>query len=322
MIYNSILEIVGNTPIVRVENLDTGPCELLLKLESLNPGGSIKDRPALGMIEAAEKEGLLKPGYTIIEATAGNTGIGLAQAACQKGYKMIIVMPDKMSQEKIDHMLAFGAEVILTRSDVNRGHPEYYQDKAQGIADSMPNAFYINQFGNMVNTQTHERWTGPEIHKQLDGKLDAFVVGVGTGGTLSGAGKYLKNNIKDLDIVLADPKGSMLANYTLTGEIEETSSWLVEGIGEDYIPTICDMSLVDKAYTIPDKEAFLAARELLKKTGILAGSSSGTLLAAALRYCREQSEAKRVLTFVCDTGNKYFSKLYNNAWMSEKGFVE
>lgn len=321
MIYDSILELIGDTPVVRVKNMDTGPCELLLKLENLNPGGSIKDRPALGMIEAAEKKGWLRPGDTIVEATAGNTGIGLAQVACLKGYRLIIVMPDKMSQEKIDHMQAFGAEVVLTRSDVARGDPEHYHEKAWRLAESLPNAYYINQFGNPDNTLTHERWTGPEIYRQMEGKLDAFVIGVGTGGTLSGAGHYLKQKISHLEIVLADPQGSMLVNYLSTGRIEPITPWLVEGIGEDYIPTICDMTLVDKAYEIADQEAFLTARQLLQTNGILAGSSSGTLLAAALRYCREQREPKRVLTLVCDTGNKYFSKLYNNAWMKEKGFM-
>ncbi len=316
----SVLDLIGNTPLVRVNNIDTGPCELYLKLESQNPGGSIKDRIALNMIEAAEKAGYIKPGDTLVEATAGNTGLGLTLVATQKGYKLILVIPDKMSQEKVFHMKAMGAEVVMTRSDVLRGHPDYYQDRARAIAKRMPGAFYVNQFENPANPQTHERTTAPEIWEQMDHDIDAVVVGVGSGGTLSGIGRYLKRVSPQTKMVLADPKGSILAPYVEHGVMIEPGSWIVEGIGEDFIPDNCDLSLVSRAYTIPDDESIRTAQDLLMKEGILCGSSSGTLIAAALKYCRSQTEKKRVVTFVCDSGNKYLSKIYNPFWLNDQGF--
>lgn len=316
----NILQLIGNTPMVEIKHLDTGLCRLFVKMESLNPTGSIKDRIALSMIEAAESEGKLVKGMTIVEATAGNTGLGLALVAAQKGYPLIIVMPDKMSMEKEYNLTAMGAEVIRTRSDVVKGHPEYYQDLAASIARQR-GAFYINQFSNPANVKAHFSTTGPEIWQQLDGQLDAFVCGVGSGGTLSGVGGYLKSQNKAIQIVLADPKGSILAPLHNTGEAPAAGSWLVEGIGEDFVPDICDMSLVDLAYAIDDKSAFHAARELLLKEGIMAGSSTGTLLQAALDYCREQKQAKNVVTLICDTGNRYLSKMYNDDWMKQKHLI-
>lgn len=315
----SVLDLIGNTPLVRVNNIDTGPCELYLKLESQNPGGSIKDRIALNMIEAAEKAGKIKPGDTLVEATAGNTGLGLTLVASQKGYKLILVIPDKMSQEKVFHMKAMGAEVVMTRSDVLRGHPDYYQDKAYAIAQSIPGAFYVNQFENPANPATHEKSTAPEIWEQMDHDVDAVVVGVGSGGTLSGVGRFMKSVSPGTHMVLADPRGSILAPYVEHGVMVEPGSWLVEGIGEDFIPDNCDLSLVSKAYTIPDDESIRTAQELLMREGILCGSSSGTLIAAALKYCRAQTEKKRVVTFVCDSGNKYLSKIYNPFWLNDQG---
>ena len=305
----NILEIIGNTPMVKVNHLDTGKCELYLKLESHNPGGSIKDRIALSMIHAAEEEGTLKPGGTIVEATAGNTGLGLALVASQKGYKLILVIPDKMSQEKIFHLKALGVQVIMTRSDVGKGHPEYYQDMAQRIAKEQ-GAFFVNQFENPANPLAHETTTGPEIWDQMGHKLDAVVCGVGSGGTLTGLGHYFRNAAPHVEMVLADPKGSILAPLINDGVMIEAGSWLVEGIGEDFIPKNCDLSLVGHAYTISDAESISTARDILKQEGIICGSSSGTLVAAALRYCREQKEPKRVATFICDSGNKYLSKIY------------
>lgn len=320
MTAQTLLNTIGNTPIIKLTTFDTGPCDLYLKLESMNPGGSVKDRIALHMIETAEKEGKLKPGGTIVEATAGNTGVALAMVAIERNYKMKIVMPDKMSLEKIDHLKAFGAEIIMTRSDVKKGHPEYYQDLAATIASKTPNSFYISQFSNPANAEAHALYTGPEIWQQMEGKLDAFVVGVGTGGTITGAGKYLKQQNPDIDIILADPKGSILKHYIDTGELRtDAGSWLVEGIGEDYIPSICDLSHVDAAYTVSDQEAFRTVRNLLKQTGIFAGTSSGVLLKSALQYCKEQTTPKRVLTLICDGGAKYLSKAYNDAWLKEKG---
>jgi cystathionine beta-synthase len=287
----------------------------------MNPGGSIKDRIGISMIEEAEKRGDISPGDTIVEATAGNTGLGLALVAAQKDYRLVIVLPDKMSQEKIFNLRAMGAEVILTRSDVGRGHPEYYQDLGKSIAEER-GAYFINQFGNPDNPLAHETGTAPEILEQMDGDLDAIVLGVGSSGTVSGISAYLKKHAPGVDLILADPEGSILTDYINKGEIGEGGSWLVEGIGEDFIPDIADFELVRKAYAISDAESFATARELLRKEGLLAGSSSGTLLAAALRYCREQTEPKRVVTFACDTGNKYLSKLYNDFWLEDQGFIK
>jgi len=322
MIARGALDLIGSTPLIEVTSLDTGPCRLFLKLESANPSGSIKDRPARAMIEAAEADGRLKPGGTIIEATAGNTGVGLALVGASKGYRTLLVVPDKMSREKILHAKALGAEVVITRSDVGKGHPDYYQDLAQEITRKTPGAVYINQFENPANPAAHEASTGPEILRQMNGDVDAVVVGVGSGGTLTGVGRHLRKASPKTAMVLADPAGSILAPLVETGEMTEAGSWAVEGIGEDFVPPNCDLSLVKKAYAIGDRESFATARELLRKEGILAGSSSGTLLAAALRYCREQSEPKRVVTLVCDTGAKYLSKVFNDAFIAQEGWLD
>ncbi len=322
-VHQSVLELIGRTPIVRAQRLDAGVCELYLKLESHNPGGSIKDRIGLSMIESAEKAGKIKPGDTLVEGTAGNTGIGLALVAQQKGYKLLLVVPDKMSREKIFNLKAMGAEVVLTRSDVAKGHPQYYQDMAERIARETPGAYFINQFGNPDNPRAHEEGTGPEILAQMDGKLDAIVFGCGSSGTMTGLSRCFAAHSPHTELVLADPVGSILEEYINRGALSDKSaSWMVEGIGEDFLPPISDFSRVKKAYAISDKESFLTARELLEKEGILGGSSTGTLLAAALKYCREQATPKRVLVFVCDTGNKYLSKMYNDYWMLDNGFVE
>lgn len=321
--HNTVLELIGNTPIVRVNHLDTGPCTLYLKLEDRNPAGSIKDRIAVQMIEAAEQRGELKPGATLVEGTAGNTGLGLALVAAQKGYKLILVLPDKMSREKIDNLRAMGAEVIITRSDVGKGHPEYYQDMAAELARTTPGAYFINQFGNHDNPRTHEEVTGPEILEQMGGKLDAMVVGAGSSGTVTGLSRYFAQAAPDLEMVLADPHGSILADYINEGHIrDDAGGWLVEGIGEDFMPVISDFSHVRRAYSISDRESFLTARELLRKEGVFGGSSTGTLVAAALRYCREQTKPKTVLTLVCDSGAKYLSKVYNDLWMRDHGLLD
>ncbi|MBN8887149.1 MAG: pyridoxal-phosphate dependent enzyme [Rudaea sp.] len=322
-VHRSVLELIGETPIVRAQRLDAGSCELYFKLESANPGGSIKDRIGLSMIEAAEKAGKIKPGDTLVEGTAGNTGIGLALVAQQKGYRLILVVPDKMSREKIFNLKAMGAEVVLTRSDVAKGHPQYYQDLAEQLAKDTPGAYFINQFGNPDNPRAHEESTGPEILRQMDGKLDAIVFGCGSSGTMTGLSRHFAKAAPNVELVLADPVGSILAQYINEGTLStKSASWMVEGIGEDFLPSISDFSRVKKAYAISDKESFLAARELLAKEGIFGGSSTGTLLAAALKYCKEQTTPKRVLVFVCDTGNKYLSKMYNDYWMLDNGFLE
>ncbi|CAM2011120.1 pyridoxal-phosphate dependent enzyme [Acanthopleuribacter pedis] len=322
MIHDTVLSLIGNTPAVRINHIDTGPCELFVKLESQNPGGSIKDRIAKVMIEAAERDGKIKPGGTIIEATAGNTGLGLALVAAQKGYKMIVIVPDKMSKEKIGHLRAMGAEVVLTRSDVQKGHPEYYQDLAERILAETDNAYYINQFSNPNNPLAHETWTAKEVWEQFEGKLDACVVGVGTSGTLTGFSRFFAEAAPDMEMVIADPVGSILTEYVNTGQIKKAGSWLIEGIGEDFIPEIADLSRVKTAISVSDREAFMAARELLQKEGIFGGSSTGALFHAAVTWCRRQTEPKRVMTFCCDNGNKYLSKVYNDFWMVDQGLME
>src|SRR3989475_2429773 len=308
----SILSLIGDTPLVEITQIDTGSCQLFVKLENKNPTGSIKDRIAHSMIEAAEHEGKLQPGGTIIEATAGNTGLGLALIAGAKGYRIILIIPDKMSQEKIAHVRALGAEVRLTRSDVTRGHPEYYQDVAAKLAEEIPGAFYVNQFGNPANPLAHERATGPEIWEQMRHDVDAVVVGVGSGGTLTGLGRFF-NRVKPrrgIEMVLADPTGSILYEYVKTGQLVKSGSWAVEGIGEDFIPEIADMSLVSEAFEIDDAESFATVRELLRKEGIFCGSSTGTLVAGALHYCRKQMKPKRGVRFVVDNGKKFLSNYY------------
>jgi len=320
-VVRSTLDLIGNTPLVELTHFDVGPCRLFAKLESQNPGGSIKDRIGLSMIEAAEKSGALKPGGTIVEATAGNTGLGLAQVAAAKGYKLILVVPDKMSREKIQHLRALGADVRLTRSDVGKGHGEYYQDMAERIATEHQ-AHYINQFANPANPHAHETTTGPEIWEQMEYDIDAVVCGVGSGGTLTGLGRFFAKVSPKTQMVLADPLGSILTPLIKTGKTIAAGSWTIEGIGEDFVPPICDLDLVKHAYTIPDKESIETARALLAREGILGGSSSGTLLAAALRFCREQTTPKRVVTLVPDNGNKYLSKVFNDYWVIEQGLSQ
>jgi cystathionine beta-synthase len=318
----ALFSLIGNTPLVEVTRMDTGPCRLFLKLESQNPGGSIKDRIGRAMIEAAEADGSLKPGGVVVEATAGNTGLGLALVARIKGYRVVLVVPDKMASEKILHLKALGAEIHLTRSDVGKGHPEYYQDYAARLAREIPNAWFADQFNNPANPRAHETTTGPELWEQMGHELDAIVVGVGSSGTLTGLSRYFARVQPGVEFVLADPKGSILAEYVQQGRITSTpGSWAVEGIGEDFIPGIADFSRVKSAYTVSDEESFSTARTLVRTEGILAGSSTGTLLAAALRYCREQTSPKRVATFVCDTGTRYLTKMYSDGWMVDQGLL-
>ena len=317
-VYNNILDTIGNTPVVKLSRLKTGVSSLFLKLENQNPGGSIKDRTGLNMIVQAEKRGDIHPGQLLVEATAGNTGLGLALTSRMRGYKLLLVIPDKMSREKINHLNALGVETVITRSDVGKGHPEYYQDLAAKIAKER-GGYYINQFENPDNPETHYLTTGPEIWEQLEHKVDAVVVGVGSSGTLSGLTKFFKQVSLQTEFILADPKGSVLADYVNLKKLRtDAGSWFVEGIGEDFIPKLADFSLVKKAYEVSDEESFSAARLLLREEGILAGSSTGTLLSAALRYCNEQTEPKRVITLACDSGNKYLSKMFNDNWLAEK----
>ncbi len=317
----AVLDLIGNTPLIEITRLDTGPCRLFLKLESQNPGGSIKDRVGLWMIEAAERSGQLQPGGTIVEATAGNTGLGLALVGRAKGYRIVLVVPDKMSTEKILHLKALGAQVHITRSDVGKGHPDYYQDYAARLTREIPGAFFADQFNNPNNPAAHRQSTGPEIWAQCEHDLDAIVCGVGSGGTLTGLTQFFREANPAVAFVLADPTGSILAQFIETGTLGQAGSWAVEGIGEDFVPGIADLSAVRQAYSIPDTESFATARELLRAEGLLGGSSTGTLVAAALRYCRAQTEPKRVVSFVCDTGTRYLSKVYNDNWMIDQGLL-
>jgi cystathionine beta-synthase len=317
-IKDSLLDLIGGTPILQLKSLDTGPCNLYVKMESNNPGGSIKDRVGLAIIEEAEKSGELQQGGTIIEATAGNTGIGLALVAALKGYKIILVIPDKMSREKILHLEGLGAEIILTRSDVPEGHPEYYQDVARKLASETPGSFLANQFSNPANPMAHRTSTAPEMWDQMEGKIDAVVAGVGSGGTLTGLAEFFKAKDPSICMVAADPEGSIVADAVLKGNYAyDGGSWLVEGVGEDFIT-----SLMDDAETVSDKEAFEVLQIILKEEGILGGSSSGTLVAAAAKWCRKQTEPKNVVTFICDTGNKYLSKAFNKSWLHDNNLLE
>lgn len=308
---------------LKLSAFDTGPCELFVKLENHNPGGSIKDRIGLSIIEEAEKSGVLKPGGTIIEATAGNTGIGLALVAAIKGYKLILVIPDKMSREKILHLEGLGAEIKITRSDVPEGHPEYYQDVARKMASKIKGSFFADQFSNPANPLAHKTSTAPEIWEQMDGKLDAVVAGVGSGGTVTGLAEFFKEKNQDIQMIVADPEGSIVADAVTKGSYKyEGGSWLVEGIGEDFIPTNLNLDLVDDAVTVSDKEAFEVLQKLLKEEGILAGSSTGTLISGAIKWCQKQDSHKKVVTFVCDTGNKYLSKAFSKSWLKDNQLIE
>ena len=318
----AILSLIGDTPLVEITRIDTGPCQLFVKLESQNQTGSIKDRVALAMIEAAERDGKLRPGGTVIEATAGNTGLGLALVAGAKGYRVLLVIPDKMSQEKIFHIRALGAEVKIVRSDVTRGHPEYYQDVAARLAEEIP--------GVLCEPVWQSRESGGARAKHRPGNLGANAARRRCdrlrgrfGGTLTGLGRFFSRvkPRRGIEMVLGDPTGSILYEYVKTGKLVPAGSWAVEGIGEDFVPDIADMSLVTEAYEIDDEESFAIARELLRQEGILGGSSTGTMVAAALRYCRQQTTPKRVVTFVADSGNKYLSKMFNDFWMMEQGFI-
>lgn len=306
---SSILTMIGNTPLIELTRFDTGLCRLFIKMEGQNPGGSIKDRVALSMIAAAEKDGRLKPGGTIVEATAGNTGLGLALVAALKGYKVILVIPDKFAREKVLHCEGLGAKIIWTRSDVTKGHPEYYSDMAKRIAQE-EGAFHVNQFDNPANPEAHIRGTAPEIWAQMGGKVDAVVCGIGSGGTMAGMAQFFAVQSPGTEMILADPEGSSLAGLVNTGKPGENRAYKVEGIGQDYVPGNVDIKAIKKAYTVTDDESFTMVRDLLAREAILGGTSTGTLLAAALKYCREQTEPRRVVTFQCDRGEKYLGKVF------------
>ena len=311
--------LIGNTPLYQACNLKLGNCDLWLKMENLNFGGSIKDRIAKAMIDSAERSGQLKPGMVILEATVGNTGLALAQEASQRGYKITIVVPDKISDEKIFHLKASGAQLIVTRSDVSTGDQQHYQSIAKKMAQEDNNYCYIDQFNNTANPQVHEKTTAPEIWQQCEHELDVIILGAGTGGHLTGIGRYFKKVAPHVKIILADPVGSVLAG-AVKGVNTQSGPWKIEGIGHDYVPATCDLSYVDDVISISDAEAFAAARALLRKEGILAGSSTGVVIAASIKYAQRLSSPQKVVSFVYDTGNKYLSKFYNDAWLVENNY--
>src|SRR5216684_4737871 len=306
----NILQSVGKTPLVKLRRVTEGlAAAVYLKVEAMNPGGSVKDRVAIAMIAEAERRGWLRPGGTIIEATAGNTGVGLAMAAAVKGYRCIFVLPDKMSDEKIRLLKAYGAEVVITPTNVAPDSPDSYNGVADRLAREVPGAWRPNQFTNLANPEIHYRTTGPEIWEQTEGRITAFVAGVGTGGTISGVARYLKERNPEVKIIGADPEGSVLSGGT-------PKSWKVEGIGEDFVPKTFNSQLVDEWIRIGDTEAFHIARALARREGILAGGSSGTSVAAALRYARRLTAHDLVVALVADTGRNYLSKFYDDAWLS------
>lgn len=319
--YESILGLIGNTPLVRLNKIakDVKPI-MLVKLESMNPGGSVKDRIGFAMLEAAERQGFVKPGGTVIEPTSGNTGMGLAMAASVKGYKMIFTMPDKMSEEKRSLLRAFGAEVVVTPANVPPDSPQHYIRVAERLARETPNSFMPNQYVNKMNPLAHYQTTGPEIYRQTDGELDMFVCGVGTGGTITGTGRYLKERKRKVRIVGVDPEGSIFYQR-FQGEKEEAHPYFVEGIGEDFMPGTFDMSIVDEFVRVSDKDAFHMARRLAREEAILVGGSGGAAVVGALRIAKGLGEKQVVVTLIPDTGRNYLSKLYSDKWMSEKGFL-
>jgi len=313
--HDSILQSVGWTPLVRLRRLAADVSATVCgKGESLNPGGSVKDRVGVAMVAEAEQRGLLRPGGTLIEATAGNTGVGLALVAAVKGYRCIFVLPDKMSNEKILLLKAYGAEVVITPTNVPPDSPDSYNGVADRLAREIPGAWRPNQFANLSNPEIHYRTTGPEIWEQTEGKITAFVAGVGTGGTISGVGRYLKERNPNVKIIGADPEGSVLSGGS-------PMAWKVEGIGEDYVPRTFNSQVVDEWIRIGDAEAFRVARELARREGILSGGSSGTSVAAALRYARRLTKDDVVVGVICDTGRNYLSKFFDDEWLKANNLL-
>ncbi len=318
----NILNTVGNTPLVRLVHVTKGIRPVLwAKLESFNPTGSVKDRMALYMVEDAERSGLLKPGGTIVEGSSGNTGAALAMIAAVKGYRCIITMPDKMSDEKKNFMTALGAEVIITPTDVPPDSPQSYYSVARKIAAETPNAWYPDQYNNPKNIEAHYHSTGPEIWGQTQGQIDYLVAGIGTGGTLSGAGRYLKERRPNVKVVAVDPEGSVFYGYFKTGKLSRPHLYQVEGIGEDYLVKAVDFSLIDDIIQVDDKNSFLMARMLSREEGIFAGGSSGSAVWAALKLAAQVEDGKNIVVIFPDSGNRYLSKFYNDEWMRKNGFL-
>lgn len=321
--YENVLGLIGHTPLVKLNRLTQGlKATVLAKMENLNPGYSVKDRIGLSMIEAAERDGTLKPGGTIVEATSGNTGIGLALAAAVKGYRCIFVMTDKSSVEKVRYLKALGADVVVTPVSAKPGAPDHYVTTAQRIASETPNSFYPDQYSHPANPEAHYRTTGPELWEQTEGRITHFVAGIGTGGTISGTGRYLKEKNPNIRIIGADPYGSVFKTFKETGKVVEATPYLVEGIGQQTIPENVHIKYVDEVINITDRESFELSRQMGRLEGIFCGGSTGTNLAAALRVARDLDETAIVVFIVCDTGEHYLSKHHSDEWMKEKQLLE
>ncbi|MEO8231557.1 MAG: pyridoxal-phosphate dependent enzyme [Ignavibacteriota bacterium] len=320
---NSILEQIGNTPLIKINRINKGlKPQIFAKLESANPGGSVKDRIGYNMILDAEQRGELKPGGTIIEATSGNTGIGIALTAAVKGYKCIFVVTSKVSEEKINYLKAFDSEVIVVSNLADPDSPEYYVNVAKRLHKEIPNSFFAYQYSNPSNPEIHYRTTGPEIWEQTDGKITHFVSSIGTGGTISGTGRYLKEKNPDIKIIGADPLGSIFKHYKETGELIHGSAYLVEGIGQDCLPSNVHFQYIDKIINISDKESFAAARRLTKEEGIFCGGSTGTIVQVALNISKDLTENDVVVFIVCDTGERYLSKMHNIEWLKQNRMLD
>lgn len=321
--YDNILGLVGRTPLVKLNRMARGiQATVLAKMENLNPGYSVKDRIGVAMIEAAEREGILKPGGTIVEATSGNTGIGLALAAAVKGYKCIFVMTDKSSVEKSRYLKALGADVVITPVSAKPGTPDHYVSTAKRIASETPNSFYPDQYSHPANPEAHYRTTGPEVWEQTDGKVTHFVAGIGTGGTISGTGRYLKEQNPDIQIIGADPYGSIFKTFKETGKLIEATPYLVEGIGQEVVPPNVHIKYVDDVINVTDRESFEMSRQMGRLEGLFCGGSTGTNVAAALRVAREAPQDAVIVFIVCDTGEHYLTKHHSDEWMKEKRLLE
>ena len=320
---NNILEAIGRTPLVRLNRIAHGlKPKIYVKADYINPGGSVKDRIGVTMIDDAEKRGLLKPGGTIIEGTSGNTGMGLALVAAVRGYKMVFTITDKQSKEKVDLLKALGAEVIVCPTAVEPEDPRSYYSVAKKLAREIPNSFYPNQYDNPMNPEAHYKTTGPEIWEDSEGKITHFVCGMGTGGTISGVGKYLKEKNLAVKIIGVDPEGSLYYDFHKTKKVTKARSYVVEGIGEDFFPTTMDMKILDDVLRVNDEECFVVARRLVKQEGIFTGGSGGGCISATLRLAKSLSEKDFVVSFLPDTGMRYLSKVYNDEWMRERGYVD